>query len=58
MKYKDLLIDALKTFSQKPENIENFSRYLDYHFAKWVDTFAKNPENFIFELYHFANMEV
>lgn len=54
--YRKILVDALKRFTEKPENIENFSSYLDRHFYKWLDKFANNPLSFICELDQFSKV--
>ena len=54
--YRKMLVDALKRFTEKPENVENFSSYLDRHFYKWLDKFANNPLSFICELDQFSKV--
>lgn len=58
MEEKNILIEALKRFSENPETIENFSSYLDSHFLTWCEKWAKTPDGFIFELDQFSRVEV
>ena len=51
-------IMAIRTFVEKPDNLENFESYLSYHFDAWLEKYANTPENFINEMKHFAEMEV
>lgn len=49
---------AIKTISEKPENLENLELYLSQHFSVWVEKFARTPEDLTFEMTSFAEMEV
>lgn len=51
------LCKALRTFAEKPENIDNFEYYLTQHFNKWFGTFACTPDGLVKEFNHFADME-
>lgn len=51
-------IEALRTLSEKPENIDNFENYLSRHFTVWHEKYANTPEGLISELKHFAEMEI
>lgn len=51
-------IEALRTLSEKPENIDNFESYLSRHFTVWYEKYANTPAGLISELKHFAEMEV
>lgn len=48
-------IEAIKTFSEKPENLSNFECYLSHHFATWLSRRADTPENIAAEMTAFAN---
>lgn len=52
------LVEALRTLSEKPENMENFESYLSHHFDVWMEKYANTPENLVNEIKHFAEMEV
>ena len=51
-------IQAIKTLSEKPQNIDNFECYLSYHFAEWLEKFANTPETITAELQSFAEMDI
>ena len=55
-------IEAIRTFAEKPDNIENFESYLGYHFEAWLEKFAHTSkesfESLVSEMKHFAEMEV
>ena len=48
----------LRAFAEKPENIDNLESYLSYHFDTWFKKFVTSPENLIYEMQTFAQMEV
>lgn len=50
--------EAIKTLSEKPENLENFESYLGYHFPEWMEKFANTPEKLVWETNCFANMQI
>lgn len=56
--FKNDLLAALRAFAEKPENIDNFESYLEYHFEKWREIYATTPESLTSELLNFANMEL
>lgn len=61
MKYKQNareFIQAIKTISEKPQNLENFESYLSYHFEKWLEIWANTPEKIAAELKAFAEMQI
>ena len=55
-------IEAIRTFAEKPDNIENFESYLGYHFEAWLEKFAHTSkesfESLVSEMKLFAEMEV
>lgn len=53
-----ILVNAIKTLTQKPENLDNFENYLSAHFDVWFNKYANTPEGLIFELEQFAEMEI
>lgn len=50
-------VEAIKTISTKPANLDNLESYLSYHFAVWLSRYANSPENIAAEMQGFANME-
>lgn len=50
------LADAIRTFDQNPDNLDNFESYLAYHFDVWMQQYAKDPEGLVSEFEYFANM--
>jgi len=52
------LINAIKEFANKPNNLDNFEGYLSAHFDKWFEKYANTPENLVYEMENFANMEI
>jgi hypothetical protein len=50
--------EALRTFAEKPENIDNIESYLSYHFDVWMEKWTSDPEGLTSEMKHFANMEI
>ena len=53
-----VLIEAIKAFNEKPENLENFQFYLENHFSEWFAKWAKSPAQLSAEFYNFATMEI
>ena len=51
-----ILADAIRTFAEKPENIDNFESYLSNHFDTWMQKFAKDPDGLANEFRTFAEM--
>ena len=51
-------IEAIKTISEKPQNLENLEIYLSYHFPAWLEKFANSPEKITAELKAFAEMDI
>ena len=51
-------IEAIKTISEKPENLDNLETYLSHHFSEWLEKFANTPEGITGELKNFAEMTV
>ena len=49
---------AIRTLAENPERLENFESYLNYHFNEWFSDFITCPENLIYEIQQFAEMEV
>lgn len=61
MKHKQTakeFIQAIKTISEKPQNLDNLESYLSYHFDKWLEMWANTPEKITAELKNFAEMEI
>ena len=52
------LVKAIRTFAEKPDNLENFENYLSHHFDVWYEKYANAPENLVGEFKRFAEMEV
>lgn len=51
-------IEAIKTISEKPENLDNLETYLSHHFSEWLEKFANTPEGITSELKNFAEMTI
>lgn len=51
-------IQAIKTISEKPQNLENLEIYLSRHFSQWLEKFANTPEKITAELKAFAEMDI
>lgn len=56
--YAKIFCDAIRTMSEKPENIDNLENYLTYHFTTWLEKYGNCPENLAMEMKNFAEMEV
>ena len=52
------LVKAIRTFSEKRENLDNFELYLSHHFDVWLEKYANTPENLVSEFKQFAEMEM
>ena len=50
-------IEAIKTISKKPENLDNFECYLSHHFDAWMKKYAYDPECLTAEIKQFAEIE-
>jgi hypothetical protein len=53
-----IFCEAIKTISEKNENLENLENYLSNHFPGWLARFANTPEAMASELKEFAEMEI
>ena len=53
-----IFIEAIKTISEKPDNLDNLECYLSHHFDKWLKKFADTPDKLAGELKNFAEMEI
>lgn len=51
-------IQAIKTISEKPQNLDNLECYLSHNFPEWLEKFANTPEKITAELKSFAEMEI
>lgn len=56
--YAKIFCDAIRTIAEKPENINNMESYLTYHFTRWSNKYANNPEGLAMEMKSFAEMEM
>ena len=50
-------VNAIKTISNKPENLDNLESYLSYHFAEWLEKYANTPEDMAAEMREFSELE-
>lgn len=57
-KFAKIFCDAIRTMSQKPDNIDNLENYLNYHFENWLKVYGNNPEDLAMEIKSFAEMEL
>lgn len=55
--YAKIFCNAIRTISEKPENIDNLENYLTYHFTTWLEKYGNCPENLAMEMKDFAEME-
>ena len=53
-----IFIEAIKTISEKPDNLDNLETYLSYHFDEWLKKFADTPDKLAGEFKQFAEMEI
>lgn len=53
-----VFVEAIKTISTKPANLDNLESYLSYHFPEWLKRWANTPETIAAEMREFANMEI
>ncbi len=51
-------IQAVKTITAKPENLDNLEIYLSHHFPEWLEKFANTPEGITSEIKNFAEMTI
>lgn len=51
-------IEAIKTITEKPQNLDNLECYLSHHFPEWLAKFANTPETLTAELKAFAEMNI
>lgn len=51
------LVEAIRMFAEKPENLDNFESYLSHHFDDWFADFINTPESLVYEIRQFAEME-
>lgn len=56
--YAKIFCDAIRTIAEKPENIDILESYLKYHFTRWLNEYANNPENLAMEMKSFAEIGV
>lgn len=52
-----VFVEAIKTISTKPANLDNLESYLSHHFPEWLSKYANTPENIAAEMRDFAKME-
>lgn len=53
----EMFCNAIRTMTQKPDNINNLESYLEYHFENWLKIYGNNPEDLAMEMKTFAEME-
>ena len=54
----EIFCNAIRTLTNKPDNIGNLESYLSYHFDVWMEKFAHDPESIAEEMHQFATMEI
>lgn len=52
-----MFTDAIRTFADKPNNIDNFEFYLAAHFDKWLEKYSNTPQGIAIEMESFAEMD-
>ena len=50
-------IEAIKTFAERPETLDNFECYQSHHFDVWMERYADTPEKLTAEMKHFSEMQ-
>ena len=50
--------EAIRTLTNKPENLENLESYLSRHFSEWISNWANSPASLAEEMKEFAEMEM
>ena len=50
--------DAIRELANKPENLQNLESYLEYHFDKWMEKYARTPDDMAAEMSDFAQMDI
>ena len=53
-----VFVEAIKTMVSKPDNLDNFERYLSYHFDVWMGKCANSPGGLTSGGTHLAEMEI
>ena len=53
----ETFIQAIKTLSEKPENLQNLECYLSRCFTEWLEKYANTPEGIANELKNFSEIE-
>ena len=53
-----MFINAIKGLVEKTDNLDNLECYLSHHFDVWMEKYANTPESLVYELKHFAEMEI
>jgi TorA maturation chaperone TorD len=52
-----IFVNAIKALANNPNNLDNLESYLSWHFDKWLERYAHNPESLAGEMKNFAEME-
>lgn len=52
-----MVVEAIRTFAEHPERLDNFESYLRNCFGPWVKKFANNPNGIAAELKYFSEIE-
>lgn len=55
-KQAKLLIEAIKQLAEDNESLENFESYLSIHFKTWLEKYANNVNNLVYEFLAFAQI--
>ena len=50
--------ESIRKLAQNEDRLENFELYLSNHFSTWMKRHASTPEDMVFEMDSFANMEI
>jgi hypothetical protein len=51
-----IFVDAIKKLGQNEDALSNFESYLSMHFGKWLECYAKIPEELAYEVKSFSEM--
>jgi len=53
-----MFCDAIKSFAENPDALENFESYLSFTFGLWLKKYVNTPENIASEMMNFATIDM
>lgn len=54
----NMFCNAIKSFAENPNALENFESFLSFSFGLWLKKYANTPENIASEMMNFATIEM